>query len=115
MFLDQLRSNSTFRDSVNVLASNKVQKPCLKKLDWVLLCGIFIQNCGNIKKEKRFCYSYLVETMTFLDRGRIGVWGWSYGGYVTSMLLGSQQKVFKCGIAVSPITDWLYYSKLTSF
>lgn len=47
----------------------------------------------------------------FLDRSRVGVWGWGYGGYVTAMVLGSQQKVFKCGIAVSPITDWLYYSK----
>jgi dipeptidyl aminopeptidase/acylaminoacyl peptidase len=39
------------------------------------------------------------------------VWGWGYGGYVTAMLLGSQQNIFKCGIAVSPIADWLYYSK----
>jgi dipeptidyl aminopeptidase/acylaminoacyl peptidase len=49
--------------------------------------------------------------MKFLDETRIGVWGWGYGGYVTAMLLGSQQNIFKCGIAVSPIADWLYYSK----
>ena len=49
--------------------------------------------------------------MTFLDETRVGVWGWGYGGYVTTMILGSQQTVFKCGVAVSPITDWLYYSK----
>lgn len=54
---------------------------------------------------------YLLDTLTFLDETRVGVWGWGYGGYVTTMLLGSQQKVFKCGIAVSPISDWLYYSK----
>lgn len=41
---------------------------------------------------------------------RVAVWGWGYGGYVTAMLLGSQQATLKCGIAVSPITDWLYYS-----
>jgi len=41
----------------------------------------------------------------------VAVWGWGFGGYVTSMLLGTQQSVFKCGIAVSPITDWLHYSK----
>lgn len=55
---------------------------------------------------------YLLDTLNFLDETRVGVWGWGYGGYVTAMLLGSQQKVFKCGIAVSPITDWLYYSEL---
>lgn len=56
---------------------------------------------------------YLLDTLNFLDETRVGVWGWGYGGYVTAMLLGSQQKVFKCGIAVSPITDWLYYSKFS--
>lgn len=53
---------------------------------------------------------YLLDNFGFLDRSRIGVWGWGYGGYVTTMLLGTQQEIFKCGIAVSPITDWLYYS-----
>jgi len=50
----------------------------------------------------------------YLDKTRIGIWGWGYGGYVTTMVLGlgNQQKIFKCGIAVNPITDWLYYSKL---
>lgn len=44
---------------------------------------------------------------------RVAVWGWGYGGYVTAMLLGSQQATLKCGIAVSPITDWLYYSEFS--
>lgn len=49
--------------------------------------------------------------MSFLDETRVGVWGWGYGGYVTAMVLGTQQPVYKCGISVSPITDWLFYSK----
>lgn len=53
-----------------------------------------------------------MDTYSFLDETRVGVWGWGYGGYVTAMVLGTQQTVFKCGIAVSPISDWLYYSKL---
>jgi len=52
-----------------------------------------------------------LDNLKFLDETRVGVWGWGYGGYVTAMLLGSQQNIFKCGIAVSPIADWLYYSK----
>lgn len=55
---------------------------------------------------------YLLEEFKFLDQTRIAVWGWGYGGYVTTMVLGSQQKIFKCGIAVSPIADWQYYSKI---
>ncbi|XP_023299933.1 prolyl endopeptidase FAP isoform X2 [Lucilia cuprina] len=53
---------------------------------------------------------YLLDTISFLDETRVGIWGWGYGGYVTSMVLGTQQDVFKCGIAVSPIADWLYYN-----
>ncbi len=60
-----------------------------------------------------FC-RHLLDKYSYLDETRVGVWGWGYGGYVTAMLLGTQQDVFKCGIAVSPISDWLYYSKLYS-
>lgn len=56
---------------------------------------------------------HLLDKYKYLDRTRVGLWGWGYGGYVTAMALGlgNQQKVYKCGIAVSPIADWLYYSK----
>lgn len=57
---------------------------------------------------------YLLNHMKFLDRSRVGVWGKGFGGYVTAMILGSNKKVFKCGVAVSPITDWIYYSELFS-
>lgn len=66
----------------------------------------------------RMCLSihtrYLLNHMKFLDRSRVGVWGKGFGGYVTAMILGSNKKVFKCGVAVSPITDWIYYSELFS-
>lgn len=58
---------------------------------------------------------HLLGTLNYLDMTRVGVWGWGYGGYVTAMLMGSQQEVFKCGVAVSPIVDWLYYSKRGHF
>lgn len=56
---------------------------------------------------------YLLDKYKYLDQTRVGMWGWGYGGYVTTMALGlgNQQKVYKCGIAVSPISDWLYYSE----
>ncbi|KAI4504853.1 hypothetical protein M0802_000403 [Mischocyttarus mexicanus] len=53
---------------------------------------------------------HLLKTHKYLDVTRVGVWGWGYGGYVTAMVLGSQENVFKCGVAVNPIADWLYYN-----
>lgn len=47
--------------------------------------------------------------MGFIDKDRIAMWGWSYGGYVTSMALGAGTGLFKCGIAVAPVAKWEYY------
>jgi len=58
---------------------------------------------------------HLLKTHKYLDVTRVGVWGWGYGGYVTAMVLGSQENVFKCGVAVNPIADWMYYSKHINF
>uniref|UniRef100_A0A1A9V2A1 Peptidase S9 prolyl oligopeptidase catalytic domain-containing protein n=1 Tax=Glossina austeni TaxID=7395 RepID=A0A1A9V2A1_GLOAU len=67
------------------------------------LGGVEVQDQISVLK-------YLLDTISFLDETRVGIWGWGYGGYVTSMVLGTQQDVFKCGIAISPIADWLYYN-----
>ncbi|XP_054979271.1 dipeptidyl peptidase 4 isoform X1 [Sorex araneus] len=50
--------------------------------------------------------------MGFVDDKRIAIWGWSYGGYVTSMVLGAGSGVFKCGIAVAPVSRWEYYDSV---
>nr|CAI9693370.1 unnamed protein product [Rangifer tarandus platyrhynchus] len=50
--------------------------------------------------------------MGFVDDKRIAIWGWSYGGYVTSMVLGAGSGVFKCGIAVAPVSKWEYYDSV---
>lgn len=70
--------------------------------------------CCWFEWKLRLCVancSHLLSTMSYLDETRVGIWGWGYGGYVTAMVLGAQQPVYKCGVSVSPITDWLFYSK----
>ncbi|XP_066907561.1 inactive dipeptidyl peptidase 10 [Halyomorpha halys] len=53
---------------------------------------------------------YLRDYLHFIDGRRVGVWGWSYGGYVASMLLASpNQEVFQCGAAIAPIVSWRLY------
>ncbi|KAJ3584657.1 hypothetical protein NHX12_015152 [Muraenolepis orangiensis] len=48
----------------------------------------------------------------FIDKERIAIWGWSYGGYVTSMALGAGSGLFKCGMAVAPVSKWEYYDSI---
>lgn len=46
---------------------------------------------------------------SFVDPKRIGVWGWSYGGYMTLMLMFRTPDVFRAGVAGAPVTDWTLY------
>jgi dipeptidyl-peptidase-4 len=47
----------------------------------------------------------------YADPERVGLWGWSYGGYMTSFALTHSTK-FKCGIAGGPVTDWHLYDSI---
>lgn len=48
----------------------------------------------------------------YIDKDRVAIWGWSYGGYVTSMVLGEGSGVFRCGMAVAPVSKWKYYDSI---
>ncbi len=47
--------------------------------------------------------------LSWVDPERIGIWGWSYGGYLTIMSLVQTSDLYRCGIAVAPVTDWHFY------
>ncbi len=53
-------------------------------------------------------------SLSFVDKSRIGIWGWSYGGYTAALALLRFPGLFKAGIAVAPVTDWRYYHSLYS-
>lgn len=58
---------------------------------------------------------YLQEKLPYIDRTRTAIWGWSYGGYATGLALAlDSNNVFKCGISVAPVTDWIYYDTIYS-
>ena len=53
-----------------------------------------------------------LATLPYVDASRIGIWGWSFGGYNTLMSMSTGEAVFKAGIAVAPPTDWRYYDSV---
>ncbi|KAJ6660797.1 hypothetical protein lerEdw1_017423 [Lerista edwardsae] len=67
---------------------------------------------GTYEVEDQISAAKQFADMSFVDKTRIAIWGWSYGGYVTSMVLGSGSGVFKCGIAVAPVSRWEYYDSI---
>lgn len=48
----------------------------------------------------------------YVDGNRIGIWGWSYGGYMSSLCITKGADVFKMAIAVAPVTTWRYYDSI---
>lgn len=54
---------------------------------------------------------YLAQ-QNYIDAERIGIWGWSFGGYTTLMSMSQGTPIFKAGIAVAPVTDWKYYDTI---
>ncbi|XP_024943721.1 prolyl endopeptidase FAP [Cephus cinctus] len=53
---------------------------------------------------------YLRDSLHFVDKRRVAVWGWSYGGFVAALVLAHpKQDVFQCGISVAPVVSWKLY------
>ena len=53
-----------------------------------------------------------LRTLPFVDPGRIGIWGWSYGGYMTLYAMTNAPDVWKCGVAGAPVTHWKFYDTI---
>lgn len=51
-------------------------------------------------------------TLAYIDAERIGIWGWSYGGFETLLAMTKGADYFKVGIAVAPVTNWRYYDNI---
>jgi dipeptidyl-peptidase-4 len=53
-----------------------------------------------------------LSTLNFVDGARIGIFGWSFGGYLSSLCMTIGADYFKAGIAVAPVTNWRYYDSI---
>ena len=53
-----------------------------------------------------------LANLGYTDENRIGIWGWSYGGYMSSLCLLKGNKYFKSAIAVAPVTNWRFYDTI---
>lgn len=53
-----------------------------------------------------------LATLPWVDGNRIGIWGWSYGGFISSSCMLKGNGTFKVGVAVAPVTNWRYYDNI---
>ena len=64
------------------------------------------ETLDQIEAAKYLC------TLGYVDKSRIGMWGWSFGGYLTLSCLTKGAEYFSFGIAVAPVTNWKYYDNI---
>jgi dipeptidyl-peptidase-4 len=55
---------------------------------------------------------YLLDQHDYMDNNRVGIWGWSYGGYMSSLALAQGGDIFTTAIAVAPVTNWRFYDTI---
>ncbi|ACG79036.1 dipeptidyl peptidase IV [Phenylobacterium zucineum HLK1] len=64
---------------------------------------------GQLEVDDQIAGAQFLKTLPYVDPERIGVTGWSYGGYMTLLLLTAPDSPFKAGVAGAPVTDWTLY------
>jgi len=67
---------------------------------------------GDLEVKDQINAARFLATEPFIDDQRIGIWGWSYGGYMSSLALMIGNEVFKSAIAVAPVTSWRFYDTI---
>ena len=67
------------------------------------------RRCGQAEMQDQMVGIDWLRTLPYVDAGRIGVHGWSYGGFMTISLMTTYPEVFKVGVAGGPVIDWKWY------
>lgn len=70
------------------------------------------KNLGKWEVNDHVEAAKYLATLPFVDKGRIGIWGWSYGGYMSAMTILNGADYFKAAVAVAPVTNWKFYDNV---
>jgi len=67
---------------------------------------------GKLEVEDQVAGARYLAKLPYVDAKRIGIWGWSYGGHMSSLAILQYNDVFSAAIAVAPVTSWRYYDTI---
>ncbi len=67
---------------------------------------------GKYETIDQIASAKYLQSLPYVDANRIGIWGWSYGGYMSSNCLFKGNDLFKMAMAVAPVTNWRYYDSI---
>ena len=67
---------------------------------------------GELESRDQVEAAVWLGQQSYVDKDRIGIWGWSFGGFNTLMAMSEGRDVFAAGVAIAPPTDWRYYDTI---
>ncbi|MGD2071616.1 MAG: prolyl oligopeptidase family serine peptidase, partial [Gemmatimonadota bacterium] len=67
---------------------------------------------GRLETEDQVAAARWIGSRPWADPDRIGIWGWSYGGFMTLMAMTTGEDVFTAGVSVAPVTSWRFYDTI---
>ena len=67
---------------------------------------------GELESRDQVETAIWLGQQSYVDKNRIGIWGWSYGGWNTLMSMSEGRPVFKAGVAIAPPTNWRFYDTI---
>ena len=67
---------------------------------------------GKYESDDQIAVARNLGELPYVDKNRIGIWGWSYGGFMSATCIFKGADVFKMAIAVAPVTNWRYYDNI---
>ena len=67
---------------------------------------------GQLDVHDQIQAAIYLASLNYIDEDRVGMYGWSYGGYMAPMCLMQGSEIFKVAVAVAPVTDWRFYDTI---
>lgn len=74
--------------------------------------NVVYKNLGKWEVNDMIEGAKYLSSLGFVDVSRIGIWGWSYGGYMSALTLMRGHEYFKAAISVAPVTHWKFYDTI---
>lgn len=69
----------------------------------------YYMHIGTMEPQDQIAVAHYMQSLPYVRPDKIGIWGWSFGGYMTILSMSQTDSPFCCGISVAPVTDFRFY------
>ena len=74
--------------------------------------SLVYMNLGHYESIDQLTAAEYMASQPYVDANRIGIWGWSYGGYEVLMAMSQSKSKYAAGVSIAPVTDWRFYDTI---